>query len=87
MLNTTKISDLVNPNVMADMISAKISKKIVVAPFAKVDESLVGVPGDTVLVPQYTYIGDANDVSEGDEVGKKPFYQVTETQSAKQTIS
>ncbi len=68
MLNTTKIGDLVNPNVMADMISAKISKKIVVAPFAKVDESLVGVPGDTVLVPQYTYIGDANDVSEGAEV-------------------
>lgn len=68
MLNTTKISDLVNPTVMADMISAKISKKIVVAPFAKVDESLVGVPGDTVLVPQYKYIGDANDVAEGGEV-------------------
>lgn len=68
MLNTTKISDLVNPTVMADMISAKISQKIVVAPFAKVDESLVGVPGDTVLVPQYKYIGDANDVSEGSEV-------------------
>ena len=68
MLNTTKINDLVNPNVMADMISAKISKKIVVAPFAKVDESLVGVAGDTVLVPQYTYIGDAIDVSEGSEV-------------------
>ena len=64
----TKIQDLVNPKVMADMISAKINKKIVVAPFAKVDESLSGVPGDTIVVPQYAYIGDAVDVAEGVEV-------------------
>ena len=61
----TKISDLVNPKVMADMISAKIENKIVVAPFAKVDDSLVGVAGDTIVVPQYSYIGDAADVGEG----------------------
>ena len=61
----TAISDLVNPKVMADMISAKINKKIVVAPFAKVDESLTGVAGDTIVVPQYSYIGDADDVAEG----------------------
>ncbi len=64
----TKISDLVNPKVMADMISAKISKKIVVAPFAKVDDTLSGVAGDTIVVPQYSYIGDAADVAEGSEV-------------------
>lgn len=62
---TTKIADLINPEVMADMISAKIEKKIVVAPFAKVDTTLVGQPGDTVTVPQYAYIGDAEDVAEG----------------------
>ncbi len=65
----TKIQDLVNPKVMADMISAKINQKIVVAPFAKVDESLAGVPGDTIVVPQYAYIGDAEDVAEGVAVG------------------
>ena len=64
----TTISDLVNPKVMADMISAKIEKKIVVAPFAKVDDTLVGVAGDTIVVPQYSYIGDASDVAEGDAV-------------------
>jgi len=64
----TGIQDLVNPKVMADMISAKIEKKIVVAPFAKVDDTLVGVAGDTIVVPQYSYIGDASDVAEGDEV-------------------
>lgn len=64
----TTISDLVNPKVMADMISAKIENKIVVAPFAKVDDTLVGVAGDTIVVPQYSYIGDADDVAEGVEV-------------------
>jgi N4-gp56 family major capsid protein len=59
------ISDLINPQVMADMISAKVESKIVVAPFAKVDTSLVGVPGNTITVPQYAYIGDAEDIAEG----------------------
>lgn len=62
---TTTISKIINPQVMADMISAKIEKKIVVTPFAKVDDTLVGVPGDTITVPQYAYIGDAEFVAEG----------------------
>ena len=62
---TTKLEDLINPEVMADMISAKIPKKIVVAPFAKVDTTLQGQPGDTITIPQYAYIGDAVDVAEG----------------------
>lgn len=61
----TKMSDMVDPEVMADMISAKIPKKIRVAPFAKVDTRLQGVPGDTITVPSYGYIGDAADVAEG----------------------
>ena len=63
MPETTTIQDLVNPQVMADMISAKITSKIVVTPFAKVDTTLQGVPGDTITVPQYSYIGDAVDVA------------------------
>ncbi len=62
---TTKIADLINPQVMADMISAKVEKKLVVAPFAKIDNTLVGQPGNTITVPQYAYIGDAVDVAEG----------------------
>ena len=64
-MEMTRIADLVNPEVMADMISGKIDKKIVVAPFAKVDKTLSGVAGDTIVVPQYSYIGDADDVAEG----------------------
>ena len=50
-MEMTRIADLVNPEVMADMISGKIDKKIVVAPFAKVDKTLSGVAGDTIVVP------------------------------------
>lgn len=64
----TKLEDLINPEVMADMISAKIPSKIVVTPFAKVDNTLVGRPGDTITLPVYKYIGDAVDVDEGDAV-------------------
>lgn len=66
--NLTKINDMIDPEVMGDMISAKIPNKIRVAPFAKVDDTLAGIPGDTITVPAYGYIGDAKDVAEGVEV-------------------
>ncbi len=67
--NVTKIANLIDPEVMADMISAKLPKKIRVAPFAKVDNTLEGAEGDTITVPKFAYIGDAEDVAEGVECG------------------
>ena len=64
----TVLSNLINPQVMADMISAKIANAIVVTPFAKIDTTLVGVPGNTITVPKYSYIGDATTVAEGASV-------------------
>ena len=64
---TTRISDLIVPEIMADMISGKIKEKIVVSPFAKIDDTLVGSAGDEITVPSYEYIGDAVDVGEGEE--------------------
>ncbi len=61
----TKLENLIDPEVMADAISGKIESKIVVSPFAKVDTTLVGKAGDTITVPQFNYIGDAEDVAEG----------------------
>ena len=52
----TKLSELIDPEVMGDMVSARIPKKLRVAPFAKIDDTLQGVPGDTITVPAYTYI-------------------------------
>lgn len=65
----TKIEDLINPEVLAPMISAKIEKKVIVSKIAKVDNTLVGQPGNQVTVPQYKYIGDAEDVAEGVAMG------------------
>ena len=61
----TKLTNLVDPQVMADMISGKLAKKIRFAPFATIDTTLSGNPGSTITVPKYAYIGDADDVAEG----------------------
>lgn len=63
---TTKLADLINPEVMADMIEAKLPARIVVTPFAAIDNTLEGTPGNTITVPQYAYIGDAEDLAEGE---------------------
>ena len=49
----TILANLVNPEVMADMISATLPKKIKFSPIAKIDTTLVGRPGDTITVPKY----------------------------------
>ncbi len=66
---TTKLENMVDPEVMAPMISAKISKAIKATPFAKVDTTLQGRPGSTITIPRYAYIGDAEDLAEGIQAG------------------
>ena len=65
----TKVADLIDPQVMADMITAKLASKIKITPFAKIDHTLVGRPGDEITVPKFAYIGDAEDVAEGVAIG------------------
>ena len=78
----TKIEDMIVPDVMADMISAKVEAKVIVSKIAKVDTTLQGQPGNEVTVPQYKYIGDAEDVAEGVAMGTAKL----ETGSTKFTI-
>lgn len=65
----TTMANMINPEVMGDMIDAKIEALLKITPYAKVDTSLQGVAGDTKTVPSWNYIGDAEDVAEGAEVG------------------
>ncbi len=65
----TKMANMINPEVMGAMIGAKIDALLKLTPYAKIDRTLVGVPGDTKTVPSWNYIGDAEDVAEGAEVG------------------
>ena len=57
----TKISDIINPQVMGDIINAKVEAQCKLTPYAKVDTRLQGVAGDTITVPSWNYIGDAVD--------------------------
>ena len=65
----TMFENMINPEVMAQMISAELPKKIKFAKIAKVDSTLVGQAGDTVTVPKFAYVGDAEDVAEGVAMG------------------
>lgn len=82
----TTLNKLIDPEVMADMVSAKIPKKIRVAPFAKVDSTLQGVPGSTITIPSYGYIGDAADVAEGVEVTIDVMSTTTKTATIKKAM-
>ncbi len=64
----TKMTNMINPEVMGDMINAKIEAQLKITPYAKVDTTLQGVAGDTKTVPSWNYIGDAEDIAEGEEV-------------------
>lgn len=68
MENETKLANVINPQVMGQMINAKIEALLKLTPYAKVDTTLVGVAGDTKTIPSWKYIGDAEDVAEGAEV-------------------
>lgn len=69
MANETILSSLINPQVLADMIDTKLVNAMKFTPLCKVDNTLVGRPGDTVTLPCYAYIGDAADVDELGDIG------------------
>lgn len=83
---TTKLENLVDPEVMAPMISAKIVNAIVATPFAKIDTTLEGQAGSTITVPRYQYIGEAEDVAEGVEAGTVKLETDTDTYTVKKAM-
>lgn len=74
--NGTKLENLVNPQVLADMISAELPNAIRFAPLAVVGRKLEGRAGNTITMPKYGYIGDAVDVAEGADI---PISQMSTT--------
>lgn len=74
--NATKLTNLVNPQVMADMVEKKLINNLVFDRVMTVDALLEGRPGNTVTIPVFTYIGAASEVTEGDDI---PVSQLTAT--------
>ena len=68
-MSITKLANMINPEVMSEMISAKVEKKVAIIPFAKMDTTLQGRAGNTVTIPVFGYIGDAANVEEGASIG------------------
>lgn len=64
MANETVLSSIINPEVLAGMIEGKLVDAMKFTPLCKVDNTLVGQPGNTVTLPQFSYIGDAVDIDE-----------------------
>lgn len=83
---TTHLSDIINPQVMGDMIEAKIPHMLKFTPFAKVDTTLVGVPGDTKTVPSWNFVGAAEDVAEGAEISTKKLTAASTTFTIKKAM-
>lgn len=86
MNEVTKMNDMINPEVMGDMLDAKIEAQLKLTPYAKVDTTLQGVPGDTKTVPSWNYIGDAEDVAEGEEVDTTKMTASKETFTIKKAM-
>lgn len=72
----TKLANLINPQVLADMIDKKLTDYIKFAPLATIDRTLVGRPGDTLTLPSFEYIGDASVVDEAADI---PIAQLTKS--------
>ena len=70
----TKLTNLMNPEVMGDWVTEHLEKEMKFSPLCRVDFTLAGRAGDTVTVPKYAYIGDATEISEGSEI---PVAQLT----------
>lgn len=73
MADLTKTTTLVNgdvfdPQVVSDMINAKVAKKAAMTGYIKVDNTLEGAPGSTVTIPKWGYIGEAQDYAEGEPI-------------------
>ena len=77
------LADLLDPQVVADYIDKKLIDYIRFAPLARIDNTLVGRPGDEVTLPQYQYCGMAEAVGEGQDI---PISKLTQT-TAKVKVS
>lgn len=79
----TTLEQMIDPEVMGEMILAQLPKAIKFGAIAPIDDTLTGRPGDTVTVPRWKYIGDAQDVAEGAAINYAQMTNSTDTFTVK----
>ena len=61
----TKLTDIINPEVLGAFLETKLVDAIKLSPLAVVGTELQGRAGNTLTLPTWQYIGDAADLAEG----------------------
>ena len=67
-MTITKMEHMINPEVLAAMIDGELEFALKFTNLATVDNTLVGRAGNTVSLPAYKMIGEAEDVAEGEAI-------------------
>lgn len=75
--NVTRIANLFVPEVVGPEIIKKLVNDIKFLPFAKYRDTLKGTAGDKVKRWKYTYIGDAEEFTEGNDISYGELTQKT----------
>jgi N4-gp56 family major capsid protein len=80
----TLSTDLIQPEVLADILSAEFPNKIRFAPLATVDTTLQGRPGDTITRPEWSRLTDATVLAETDVLVPEKLTQSSDTVTIKE---
>lgn len=82
----TKLANLINPEVMGTFLDKKMIDLIKFSPLAVIGHDLHGNPGDTLTIPTWNYIGDAEDLAEGVEGNVTNLTATTSTVKVKKAV-
>lgn len=85
--NSTHFADMLDPQVLAPMIGAQLSKLNVFQLIAPVDTTLEGKPGDTITIPKYQYTGSAKEYGEGEQINFDSLKYTTQQAKIKKIVS
>lgn len=85
--NYTHFADMLDPQVLAPMIGAQLSKLNVFQSIAPVDTTLEGKPGDTITIPKYQYTGSAKEYGEGEQINFDSLKYTTQQAKIKKIVS
>lgn len=80
------LANVINPEVMAPMIDAKIEAQLKLTPYATVDTTLEGTAGNTLTIPAWGYVGDAKDVAEDEECSVEAMTSTSNTFTIKKAM-